>query len=507
MRRLNQLVECLWWPLRLCQIDNAIVYFTTWQRRAAQERSLLSMAHPKRKPRWLPSGPRLWLLLIVCVFVFFLLVFDDSVEDDQRAENFSALPNQRITLAPITTQIADVPRPPSLDQLAPLIPEGIGEGGNVASSDSIETTPVDGVTQSVPKPKIVEHTIESGNTLEGIFQRYGFPISTLYSILEADQEYLVLEPLQVGDKLRFETNPEGELVRLSRRIDPSKTIAYEQHENGGFVYKEDLKPITWSQYAKHGAVEGSFYLSAKRAGLSDANVMIISDLLKNRFDFRRDLRAGDEFDVVLKQGDVEGEPVGSEQVEAVRIKVRGQFYQAFLNADGRFYDEKGNSLTPALRRWPTSVTYRISSGFNPNRLHPVTGRLSPHNGTDLATPTGTKVLATGDGIVTRTANHRYAGRYIDIDNIGKYSTRFLHLDKILVKPGQRVKRGQVIALSGATGRVTGPHLHYELHVNGRPVNPMTAKIPTMQSIPKAERGAFDKSIATWTQLMDARDTL
>lgn len=459
------------------------------------------MVQPKRKLRWLPRGPRLWLLIILSVFVLFLVIYDSAVEDDQRAENYGALPNNRISLAPIQTQIADVPKPPSLDSLAPTIPAGIGERTDNSAS------PVDEVVQSVPKPRVVEHTIESGNTLEGIFQKYGFPISTLYHILEADQEYLVLEPLQVGDKLRFETDDKGELVKLSRKIDPSKTIAYEQHDNGGFVYKEELTPVTWSQFTKHGEVEGSFYLSAKRAGLSDANVMIISDLLKGRLDFRRDLRVGDEFDVVLKQGDVKGELVGSEQVEAVRIKVRGHFYQAFLNADGRFYDEKGKSLTPALRRWPTSVKYRISSKFNPNRLHPVTRRPAPHNGTDLATPSGTKVLATGDGIVTRTANHRYAGRYIDIDNIGKYSTRFLHLSKILVRKGQRVKRGQVIALSGATGRVTGPHLHYELHINGRPVNPMTAKIPTLQSIPKSERAAFKKSIEEWTELMNARDVL
>lgn len=458
------------------------------------------MVQPKRKPRWLPSGPRLWALVLVSVFVLLLMIYEAMVEDDQRAENYDALPNSRISLAPIKTQTPNAPPPPSLDSLAP--PESIGVRQNE------DQTVVDQVTQSLPKPRLVEHIIKSGDTLEGIFQRYGFTIGTLYDVLEADQEYLVLEPLQVGDRLRFQTNDQDQLVRISRRIDPSRTIAYVKHENGGFVYKEERKPITWSQFAKHGNVEGTFYVSAKRAGLSDANIMIISDLLKNRLDFRRDIRAGDPFDVVLKQGDVDGEEVGSEQVEAVRIKVRGQYYQAFLSSsDGRFYDEEGNSLTSALRRWPTAVKYRISSGFNPNRKHPVTGRASPHNGTDLATPSGTKVLATGDGIVTRTANHRYAGRYIDIDNIGKYSTRFLHLSKILVRKGQRVKRGQVIALSGSTGRVTGPHLHYELHVNKRPVNPMRAKIPTMQAIPKDERAEFNKAIASWTEMMDAKDLL
>lgn len=456
------------------------------------------MVHPIKKPRWLPKGPRLWALSIISVFVLFLLIYDSAVTDDQRDENYQALPNNRIQLNPIEAQIAEAPKPPELHSIV---------AENSDTDLESEASLVDQIEQAVPKPRVVEHTIKSGNTLEGIFNKYGFPIDKMYAILEADQEYLVLEPLRVGDKLRFETNNKDELVRLSRKIDPSKTIAYVQHDNGGFVYKEDLKPITYAQYAKHGEVQGSFYLSAKRAGLSDANVMIISDLLKGRLDFRRDLRKGDEFDVVLKQGQVEGVKIGSEQVEAIRIKVRGQYYQAFLHTDGRFYDSEGNSLTPALRRWPTNARYRISSKFNPNRLHPVTGRPAPHNGTDLATPTGTKVLATGDGIVTRTANHRYAGKYIDIDNTGKYNTRFLHLNKILVKRGQRVKRGQVIALSGSTGRVTGPHLHYELHINGRPVNPMTAKIPTMQSMPNDEKPAFKKAIAQWTQLMDNEATL
>ncbi|MBM6551749.1 peptidoglycan DD-metalloendopeptidase family protein [Marinomonas ostreistagni] len=462
------------------------------------------MVHPIKKLRWLPKGPRLWALLIVSVFVLFLLIYDNAVTDDQRDENYQAMPNSRIELAPISAQVADAPKPPSLDALAPALPDGIGER---VTQDEMAPSLEGQMAQSVDKPRLVEHTIESGNTLEGIFNKYGFPISTMYELLEADQEYLVLEPLQVGDKLRFKTDEKDQLVALSRRIDPSKTITYVKHDEGGFMYTEDVKPINYVQYTKHGEVQGSFYLSAKRTGLSDANVMVISDLLKNRLDFRRDLRKGDEFDVVLKQGEVDGQTFGSVQVEAVRIKVRGEYYQAFLHTDGRFYDADGNSLTPALRRWPTSVRYRISSGFNPNRLHPVTGRPAPHNGTDLATPTGTKVYATGDGIVTRTANHRYAGKYIDIDNIGKYNTRFLHLNKILVKRGQRVKRGQVIALSGATGRITGPHLHYELHVNGRPVNPMTAKIPTMQSIPSDEQAGFKASIGKWTQLMDAQQEL
>ncbi|TPE51600.1 peptidase M23 [Maribrevibacterium harenarium] len=460
----------------------------------------------------MPRGPRLWILVIVSVFVALLAVYESSVPVQDRQAEFDALPSTTIQLQPIGKQAPTAPV--ALPPLMPIAPAPVEPQPEVADDlvadplpapmpPVVSVDPVETIQESVLKPKLVEHIIESGDTLEAIFVRYGFPVNTLYNILEADQEYLVLEPLQVGDRLNFETDKHGELVKLSRRIDPSKTISYVSHDNGGFVYEEDVKPISWSQLTRHGEVKGSFYVSAKRAGLSDRNVMVVSELLKNRFDFRRDLRAGDTFDVVLKQGDVDGELVGAEILEAVRISVRGNYYQAFLHSDGRFYDENGNSLTPALRRWPTSTTYRISSAFNPRRMHPVTGRPSPHNGTDIATPNGTQILATGDGVVTRTADHRYAGKYIEIDNIGKYSTRFLHLSKILVKKGQRVKRGQVIALSGSTGRVTGPHLHYELHINGRPVNPMTAKIPTMQAIAKDEQVAFNNSKKQWTQMMDA----
>ena len=132
----------------------------------------------------------------------------------------------------------------------------------------------------------------------------------------------------------------------------------------------------------------------------------------------------------------------------------------------------------------------MSSPFDPQRRHPVTGRIAPHNGTDFAAPTGTPVLATGDGVVVMTRNHPYAGKYVVINHGSTYTTRYLHLSKILVHKGQKITRGQRIALSGATGRVTGPHIHYELIVRGHPVNPMTAKIPMANSVPKKDMANF-----------------
>ncbi|SBS35300.1 Murein DD-endopeptidase MepM [Marinomonas spartinae] len=441
------------------------------------------MSFKNRLSGWMPSGPKAWLIVILGVFILLMCVYQILVEPSSDTDpNTYTLPNKK-----------------SIDVSGKELSSSTF---NAPASDNNSVDPVQQVATPKALPHMVEHVIKSGETLDGIFQKLGFSRQDMYAILEADEEYLVLDPLIPGDTLIFTTDKDGKLQSLSRRLDPSKSIAYVRHDGGGFTYKEYTKPINYVQEAEHGTINGSFYWSAKKLGLSDANIVIVRDLLKGRFDFRRDIRAGDAFDVVLKKGDVDGKPVGSDQLEALQITVKGHTYRAFLYSDGRFYDEHGNSLTPALLRWPTKIHYRVTSPFNPHRRHPITGRLAPHNGTDLGAPSGTKVFATGDGVVTRVAYQKYAGKYLDINNIGIYSTRFLHLSKILVKRGQHVKRGQVIALSGNTGRTTGPHLHYELHVNGKPVDPMKAKIPTLQSIPKSKMKAFKEHVKRWIAMMN-----
>lgn len=164
---------------------------------------------------------------------------------------------------------------------------------------------------------------------------------------------------------------------------------------------------------------------------------------------------------------------------------------AFLADDGRFYDREGNSLERAFNRYPVDKKYRrITSAFNPRRKHPVTGRITPHNGTDFATPVGAPVYATGDGKVIGVRNHPYAGKYLVIEHNSVYTTRYLHLDQFLVKKGQYVTRGQKIALAGQTGRLTGPHLHFEVLVRNRAVDPIKADLPIARSIPNENKPIF-----------------
>lgn len=345
------------------------------------------------------------------------------------------------------------------------------------------------------------YTVVEGDTLEAIFLQKRLSIKTLHELLEVDEPYLALDVLQPGDLLDFLIDrSSNQLESLSRIVDASKTVTYQRSEDS-FIYDEILTPTTKIVEVTRGQIAGSFYVSASSSGLSDKSVMTITQLLKDTLNFKRDLRAGDHFQVVMERELIEGQAIGKDRLLAARILSRGKEYGAYLHDDNSYYNAKGESLVPALLRYPTRKKYRISSSFNPRRVHPVTGRVKPHNGVDFAMPTGTPIISTGHGRVTRVGNHRYAGKYIDIDEFGPYSTRFLHLSKILVKKGQQVERGQVIALSGNTGRSTGPHLHYELHIRSRPVNPMTAEIPMLKSIPNNKIKGFHLQVADMQSLM------
>lgn len=334
------------------------------------------------------------------------------------------------------------------------------------------------------------YTIQPGDTLSTIFEQLGVSQKEMYQVLESDVSILALDTLKPGDKLGFWLG-EGQLQQLELRFNPAHQVVFTRAAEETFEYNEVRLEGEWREQVVAGEINGSFYVSAQRAGLNALEIQRISALLEDKINFRRDLRAGDQFQVVRAEQYVDGVPTGITRLEGLRVLNRARELTAFM-FDGQYYDLNGESLARAFSRYPTKSRYRLSSHFNPYRKHPVTGRVRPHNGTDFATPIGTPILATGDGVVTRVTNHPYAGLYIVIEHGDKYKTRFLHLSKALVRKGQTVSRGQKIALSGNSGRSTGPHLHYELHVNGRPVNAMTAPIPVAEGVGDKQRLAFNQ---------------
>ncbi|MBE1277742.1 peptidoglycan DD-metalloendopeptidase family protein [Enterovibrio baiacu] len=350
-----------------------------------------------------------------------------------------------------------------------------------------------------------EYTIQSGDSLSQIFMKLGIPYSDLLNLMETDLNHLRIDTLQPGDILRFWVDGSAKhLDKLELEFNVASKVMYQREDDGTFVFQEIDIPGEWVQSVSAGDIKGSFSVSARKAGLSYNDVDTVTNLLKDKINFSRDLRAGDRFEVVRAEQFVDGVPSGQREIQAIRIERRGAPITAYLHTDGNYYDKSGNSLQRAFQRYPTVSKKRISSSFNPKRKHPVTGRVSPHNGTDFAVPTGTPVVSTGDGVVVMVRNHPYAGKYVVVDHGNQFRTRYLHNSKILVRKGQRVTRGQRIALSGRSGRVTGPHIHYELLIRGRAVNPMTAKIPMATSVPRSEMTDFKKSVAAYDKMMFAK---
>ncbi len=269
-----------------------------------------------------------------------------------------------------------------------------------------------------------------------------------------------------------------------------KSAEYVRTEDGSYEFNDVTIPGEWKEFALVGEINGSFSQSVNRIGLGSSEIEHVVSLLKDKINFTRDLRAGDKFEVVQSRQFIGDTATGNREIQAIKIYNRGKEYSAYLHTDGQYYDADGKSLQRAFQRKPFNGKYRLSSHFNPRRKHPVTGRVSPHNGTDWAMPTGTPIVSTGDGVVVMTRNHPYAGKYVVIKHGSTYKTRYLHLHKILVKKGQKVSRGQRIGLAGASGRVTGPHIHYELIVRGRAVNPVKANIPMASSVPKKQMAQF-----------------
>ena len=226
----------------------------------------------------------------------------------------------------------------------------------------------------------------------------------------------------------------------------------------------------------------NFITAVTKTGMTKAEAYDLMKSLRGRFDARR-IHPGDEIRVLFSG--VHDKRV----VNAIYLSTKKQGKISIYRnpKDKKFYDESGiysHNNGAKFRRYPIASPIRITSNFNPTRRHPITGKVRPHNGTDFGVRVGTPVFAPADGIVVKAQYLGAAGKYILIKHHGAYSTVYMHLSKILVKPGDKVKQNQRIALSGNTGASTGPHLHYEVRINNRPVNAMKVNLPNSGSSAK-----------------------
>jgi murein DD-endopeptidase MepM/ murein hydrolase activator NlpD len=208
---------------------------------------------------------------------------------------------------------------------------------------------------------------------------------------------------------------------------------------------------------------------------------------------------------------LEGEKLSSGNIIAASFTNRGKTYEAvrYTNSRGlsNYYTPEGLSMRKAFLRTPLDI-FRISSGFNLRRKHPIHKKIKAHRGVDYAAPRGTPVYAAGDGKVIETGYSKANGNYVFIQHGQTYTTKYLHLNRKKVRRNQTVRQRQLIGTVGSTGYATGPHLHYEFLVNGVHRNPRTVKLPQAQPIAATEKRLFLQTTAPLlTQLAEQKQTI
>ncbi|HET6726242.1 MAG TPA: M23 family metallopeptidase [Gammaproteobacteria bacterium] len=262
------------------------------------------------------------------------------------------------------------------------------------------------------------------------------------------------------------------------------------------------RPSAWAAAPKRfaGRIRQTLYQSARRTGMNRRLTLAFVRIFAGRVNYRHDIHAGDRFVVVCKgMGD-------HRHIVAAELDLHGRQLQAFRHPDGNgkdaWYSANGKPLRPTLLRTPVDYT-RVSSPFSLHRLNPVLHIYRPHYGVDLAAPAGTPVHAAGDGRVTFRGRDGGYGKLIIIDNAGPYTTRYGHLRRFAkgIKVGTRVRQGEVIGYVGATGLATGPHLHFEIRVDGKPHPPLKVALPR-EKLAGTELVAYEEGIAPLIDVLD-----
>lgn len=363
---------------------------------------------------------------------------------------------------------------------------------------SIDHEPVEPIESQVATPEIALSKqvvkVKPGDNLSLLFKRAGLNDSHMMRLLKANKESKRLASLFPGHKLEFYTTSEGELHKLNYIID--RLNSFELVKVGdSYTFQEHTRTPDVQIAQVSAFITQSLYTAGIDAQLDDKLIMELADIFGWDVDFALDIRKGDHFKVVYEEKFLDGEKIGNGDIVATEFTNQGETFQAvrYVNARGdvSYYTPEGQSMRKDFLRAPVDFR-RISSNFNPRRLHPIFKTVRPHRGIDYAAARGTPVWSSGNGRVIASSYSKANGNYVIIQHGNNIQTKYLHLHKRYVKKGQKVKQKQKIGSVGSTGYSTAPHLHYEFLISGVHRNPRTIinKLPKAKSISANELARF-----------------
>ena len=346
--------------------------------------------------------------------------------------------------------------------------------------------------------KKINYTIKNNDSLEKILKKYNI-IQNDIGAISFKLRQKGLSNIYSGRELSLVTkklNEDGNsLINLIFPVD-NKTFVEIRKVKEDFVVKENIIKLNKKEVVVKNTIENNLYKSAIDAKIEPNIIIEFARIFGFEVDFQRDIRKGDWFEIYYEKFlDDNGNIRDTGKIIYASMAVNGQeinlYNFKYKNEPEEYYDIKGKSITKSLMKTPINGA-RLSSSFG-MRKHPILGYNKMHRGTDFAAPSGTPIMASGSGTVTRARWCGGGGNCVKIRHNSSYETIYAHMKSFAkgIKEGRKVKQGQIIGYVGSTGLSTGPHLHYEVIVNGKKVNSQKLKLPSGKILKGQERNEFE----------------
>ena len=346
----------------------------------------------------------------------------------------------------------------------------------------------------------IDYEIKKGDTIQKILQQYKIQNNEIQTVINQYKKYGNPNRLLVGNKIDIivEKIPPANknlLLKFSVPITKSTTIEITKDSENQIISKKIITKLYKKKILSENIIRKNLYSSAIEANINPDTIIEFARIFGFEIDFQRDIRKNDYFKIVYeKYFDENGEFIKSGSILYAHMNVNGREISLYKFGDDKdygYFDLNGKSVEKALMKTPINGA-RLSSPFGV-RKHPILGFNKLHTGTDFAAPEGTPIMASGSGTITRAKWCGGGGNCIKIKHNSTYTTIYAHMKSFAkgIKVGKKIRQGQIIGYVGSTGMSTGPHLHYEVLVNGKKVNSQKLKLPSGKILKDNERTQFE----------------
>ncbi len=354
--------------------------------------------------------------------------------------------------------------------------------------------------------------LKSGDSLGPMLQKNGLEPNQAYEITQSFSSVYDPRKLKVGQSFNLYFEDDNSFSHLTYKPSVEKTVYVSKKSDGSFHARDIEAEFKMETVSIKASIDNSIYMDAVEMGAPDKVIIQFANIYEYSVDFQRDIQPGDEFEMFFEVArDNRGNIVKAGDLLFTSFTPRGKKmdYYLFEDSKGRenFYDEKGKTAKRKLRATPVNGA-RLSSSYG-KRRHPILGYRKMHAGVDFAAPTGTPIMAAGNGTVEVAGRNGGYGNYIRIRHTDGYKTAYAHLSKFAngVRKGKYVKQDQIIGYVGSTGRSTGPHLHYEVHLHGKKINPRRLSQLSGKPLSKDQMPAFERRRAEIDALKETAPVL